>query len=51
MFSTASEEEGEKGLFFFFLDAGSDTAGQYTKDERTSRFFDLNPVFHCETSD
>lgn len=38
MFFTASEEEGN-----FFLDASSDTAGQYTKDERTSRFFHLIP--------
>ncbi len=51
MFFTASEEDeygGKKG--FFFVDAGSDTAGQYTKDERTSKSFGLNPVFHCETS-
>lgn len=51
--SSLHQNRRKKGspLLPFFLDAGSDTAGQYTKDERASRSFDLNPDSHCETSD
>lgn len=45
--SLHQKRRGKKSCSFFFFDAGSDTAGQCTKDEKTSRSFDLNPVSHC----
>ena len=49
MLFSASEEEEEKKKDLFFLDAGSDKTGQYTKDDRTSMPFDSTPVLHSET--